>query len=93
MRFTFLVLACVLTPSIASAYCSEPSSPYCADRFGKFDDEYDFQRCRSEMESYSSDVEMYVSCIVREAENDRSKAINAYNDAVESFNRRARSDY
>jgi hypothetical protein len=68
------------------AYCSKPDAPYCATRFGKFDDQNDFDRCKREMESYRSDVESFLDCQRRESQ----QALNDYNYAVESFNRRAR---
>jgi len=46
----------------------------------------EFRRCKREMEHYRDDVDRYVSCL----RNDREQAVRDYNDAVESFNRRAR---
>lgn len=80
----FWALFLFLTP--AFSYCSKPSAPYCAEKFSGFDDEYEFRRCRSEMENYKSEVESYLSCL----QDERSVAVRQYNDAVESFNRRAR---
>jgi hypothetical protein len=77
----------------ANAYCSKPTPPYCATQYGTFNDQYEFDRCRSEMQFYLSDVEAYQSCLRREQEDLRRKheeALREYNDAVESFNRRAR---
>ena len=83
-------------PARALAYCSEPSAPYCASSFGPFTDEWDFRRCKSEMESYQSDVETFIGCnnreaeeVARKAQRDNGAAISSFNDAVESFNRRA----
>jgi len=39
--------------------CYGPSPPSCVSYHGAFDDEYDFRRCRNEMESYKSDRESY----------------------------------
>jgi hypothetical protein len=72
-------------PAIAD-YCSSPSSPSCATRYGAFDDQDGFLRCKREMESYKDEVETYLACLSR----NRASAVNDYNDAVESFNRRAR---
>lgn len=90
-------LAALLWYNSALAYCSEPSAPSCAARYGAFDDHWDFERCKSGMESYKYDVESFVSCNSREAQEaidkargENSDATSEYNDAVESFNRRAR---
>ena len=81
------VIVLVLTFAHASAFfCSEPAAPYCATSYGDFDDEYDFDRCKSDMESYQNEVEEFLNCLKRESED----TLSEYNDAVESFNRRAR---
>jgi predicted ribosome quality control (RQC) complex YloA/Tae2 family protein len=88
-----LVLSLALSAMAAWGYCSEPSAPSCATRYGPFDDTYDFDRCKREMQSYQSDVESFLSCQRSEIEkirSDNERAIQEYNDAVESFNRRAR---
>jgi hypothetical protein len=52
----------------AGAYCSKPDAPTCSSRYGAFDDEYDFTRCRRQMESYRSDVESFLDCLKRESD-------------------------
>ena len=80
-------LVLISTADYASAlYCSEPDAPYCASRYGSFDDEWDFNRCKREMESYRSEVESYVDCLKDEI----NETISEYEDAVSDFNRRAR---
>jgi hypothetical protein len=77
----------------ANAYCSSPSAPYCAARYGAFDSQDDFDRCKRQMSSYQSEAEDYLSCLRREADELKRKsdgAIEEYNSAVDSFNRRAR---
>jgi hypothetical protein len=76
----------VIAMAQSQAFCSQPRAPYCESSFGSFDDRYEFERCRREMEHYRDDVDRYVSCL----RNDREQAVREYNDAVESFNRRAR---
>jgi hypothetical protein len=91
---TLMVLMLSLATGPAAAYCSKPSAPSCATRYGSFDDEYEFDRCKREMEYYESEVESYLSCQTHEAEqirSDNQSTINDYDDAVQSFNRRARS--
>lgn len=80
----------------AGAYCSEPSAPYCANSYGAFENEDEFNSCKSELESYKSDVEEFTGCNKREAQEAIDKAqraneeaIGEFNEVVESFNRRA----
>lgn len=82
---TAFVLTLLQTPALAY-YCSEPSAPYCASRYDEFDDQWEFDRCKREMENYQYDVERYLDCLSDEAD----QTISEYNDAVRSFNRRAR---
>ena len=94
MFLTGLLVAELTTPARA---CSEPSVPYCASKYGAFDDQDEFRRCKSEMESYQSEAQDFLSCVKREADDVLSslkrksdRVIDEYNGAVESFNRRAR---
>jgi hypothetical protein len=80
------VLIMVSGSTIVAAYCSKPDAPYCATRYGPFSDQYDFDRCKREMQSYQDDLDSYLSCLRRDSE----QAIRDYNEAVASFNRRAR---
>ena len=75
-----------LTTGNASAFCSKPDAPSCASRYGAFDDEYDFNRCKRKIESYRSEVEYFLDCLKREGD----EATGEFKDAVDSFNRRAR---
>lgn len=86
LRAFVVVLASLTFAEAAKAYCSKPDAPYCASSFGEFDDQYEFDRCKSEMQSYRDDVDSFLSCLKRESQD----AISDYEDAVESFNRRAR---
>jgi hypothetical protein len=66
-------------------YCEEPDPPYCADGYGAFDDEHEFESCLSEMEDYESDVEGYISCLT----SNSNEAVDEYNSTVRDFNSRA----
>jgi hypothetical protein len=83
-----IVASGVLVIAIAQshAFSSQPRAPYCASSFASFDDRYDFERCKREMEHYRDDLDRYLSCL----RNDREQAVRDYNHAVEIFNRRAR---
>jgi hypothetical protein len=86
-----LPLVAAVTPGFA--YCSEPSAPSCATRYGAFDDQDDFDRGKRQMSSYRSEADDFLSCTRREADDLKRKSdsvIEEYNSAVESFNRRAR---
>ena len=62
LRFAALVALVVAAPSSAFAYCFEPSAPYCASTYMEFSDEYEFDRCKREMETYASEVETFTQC-------------------------------
>lgn len=92
-------------PTMVFAYCSEPSAPYCASSYGRFDDEYQFSSCKREMESYQSEVEDFQQCHKRqvdeanetarqatsEAEDIARKARNEIDEAVSDYNDAVRS--
>lgn len=81
-----VALLVVLLPTAGGAYCTAPSAPYCATRYGAFDDADEFERCKRQMTSYKADVETFLAC-QRDASN---QAVTDFNDAVARFNRRAR---
>ncbi len=86
-------MSIVAFTSTSWAYCSAPSAPYCATRYGAFGDQDDFDRCKRQMQSYQSEVESFLSCSQREIDDLRQKSkseLDEYNSAVDSFNRRAR---
>jgi hypothetical protein len=70
----------------AGASCSQPLAPSCASRFGAFDDQDDFDQCKRKMASYQSEAEEFLSCVQKQGGSVREE----YNNAVASFNRRAR---
>jgi hypothetical protein len=80
--------------AVAALACSQPDAPYCASQYGAFNDNEEFDACKSEMQSYQSDVESFLSCQRNEIDDLQSKSrrvIEEHNDAVASFNRRARN--
>lgn len=91
MRVVLGVLLILLTGAgtvgdAAAYYCSAPIAPSCATRYGAFDDEDDFDRCKRMMTTYKIDTEEYLRCLKRESDN----ALEEYSRTVDSFNRRAR---
>ncbi|NGO51627.1 hypothetical protein [Allomesorhizobium camelthorni] len=92
-----LVAFALVYPNFAFAYCSEPSAPSCASDYGSFDDEWEFDRCKDDMEDYQSEVESFISCNNREAQEavDQAQRANQaaaeeYSSAVDDFNNRTR---
>ena len=77
------------TMTIMSKELRRPEPPPCAESFGSFLDEYSFNSCRIQMLTYSTEASQYQECLQEESEN----AAAEYNEAVTSFNRRARSTY
>jgi hypothetical protein len=72
----------------AGYYCSEPSPPYCIDGFGTFDDEWSFNRCRDEVESYVSEVTDFQNCLAQWHEAAGYEAENV----IEKFNCKAQGN-
>ena len=73
------------SPSHAFLFCNEPREPSCVDGNGYFDDEDQFNSCKSEVENYISDVKTYTECLIEE----HDKAVKQSNDVIEKFNCRA----
>ena len=92
MRGFFLFGLMVVSMSTPSAtfsqsnyYCDEPDPPYCIDRYGTFDDEWSFTRCRREVEYYLDDVADFQQCLSGWFDAAGREA----DDVVERFNCRA----
>lgn len=68
-------------------WCQKPTKPYCADGYGAFSDEFDFQRCRTEVEEFRRSVRRYLECLRDESD----AAVREINSVIEAFNRRARA--
>ncbi len=74
------------TSASAFLFCSEPTKPSCIDRYGTFDDELSFDRCKSEVESYLRNAQSYRSCLIDQVNNTKSEA----NAVVDKFNFKAK---
>lgn len=72
-------------PMLSNDEVKRPEPPFCASTGFEFADEYDFERCRSEMERYRGKISGYAECLASEQE----QAVEQFNDSVESFNRKA----
>jgi hypothetical protein len=80
-----MVLVWLIQPAAAIGYCSRPTAPSCP-MMGKFDSDWEFNSCKSEMQSYQDDVERYGRCLAEE----QAAVIREFNEAVERFNCYAR---
>ncbi|WP_192932541.1 hypothetical protein [Sinorhizobium meliloti] len=80
---TFIVTlaACALASSGAWAYCSEPSAPSCANGYGSFQDQWEFDSCKSDMDRFKSEIEDFISCKQREVDDANDAARRAASDA------------
>lgn len=94
MRTGILSIAALCTllnahPAAATGYyCTEPREPSCISSYGGFDDEWEFNMCKTEVEQYLDDVSRFQTCLA-----DWHGAIdNEANDVIESFNCKARGD-
>lgn len=72
-------------PLVSSRDLERPDAPYCVSSYGPFLDSFDFDRCRSDVESYRATVEKYMRCLDAE----RKEAVEEFNEAVRAFNSRA----
>lgn len=79
-----------IAPAAADAayYCSEPDEPYCLSRYGSFEEEWEFDRCRREVQNFVSEVEDFASCL----DQAKQEKIDEANQAVERFNCKANGE-
>lgn len=86
MRFgAYLAVAAIwllASPAQAYLFCSEPDEPYCLDQIGGFEDEWEFSRCRDEVEQFVDETQDFVECLARAQE----EADDAVREAIEKFN-------
>lgn len=72
-------------PLLGDRQIERPSPPDCADSYGSFSDEYEFNQCRSEMTEYQRKLQAYGDCLASE----NKEAVREFNSTVEKFNSRA----
>jgi hypothetical protein len=82
-----LFLTAIAQQASAAMYCTRPRDPDCP-MLGKFDSDYEFQSCKSDMESYQVAVNKYAQCL----DDEKSSTIKEFNKAVERFNCYARGE-
>lgn len=89
MNKCYLILIALflfLGTSKAYAFCSEPSQPYCADSYGTFTDEYDFERCKRDVEDYLDDLRRYAMCVADEVKDKQEEVVDNFNRKVQRTN-------
>lgn len=70
-------------------YCTRPTEPFCIDSYGTFDDDWAFDRCRSEVERYLDAMGEYRRCLLRQVEIELDDAANEAQRVTERFNCKA----
>lgn len=90
-----VIVAGVFGGGQASAYlgyCSEPTEPSCVDMLGLSRDQFFFDMCRNEIETYLSDIDDYIACRVGELEDERRDLNRKADEYIERFNCYARGE-
>jgi hypothetical protein len=90
MTYIVTLAACAFASSSAWAYCSEPSAPSCANGYGSFQDQWEFDSCKGDMEGFKSEIEDFVSCKQREVD-EANDAARAAAEEADDIARRART--
>ena len=89
--FLFVLSLPIFCASNSSAfYCNEPSEPSCIDMLGISRDQFSFDMCKSEVESYLSDVQSYKDCLINEAKSKMADVSNEASSVIDKFNCYAR---
>lgn len=90
MNKIYLIIIALLVSfscySQAYAYCSEPSEPYCTDSYGTFTDEFDFERCKRNVEYYLDELRRYAMCITDEVKDKQEEVVDNFNRKVQRTN-------
>lgn len=65
--YTVALLATAMPATSAAAqtktFCSEPVTPFCANRPGVFDDDTARARCRDDVASYATKMAAFIDCL------------------------------
>lgn len=63
----------------AFLFCSKPTEPTCIDRYGTFDNEWSFDRCKDEIKTYVSELKSYRSCVIRTTQSEADAIVEKFN--------------
>ncbi|QKK28597.1 hypothetical protein FE844_002960 [Rhizobium indicum] len=72
-------------PMLQDRQLERPQKPNCSTTYYAFNDSYEFDKCRREIEAFKSEVQKYLACL----ESESKETVAEYNDVVSSFNRKA----
>jgi len=102
----YFAVVALLTVFPTSAYavgnCYPPIQPYCLTGISTFDDQFSFDRCRREMDTYRQEIVDHSQCLrdwidseVRDAQAQDNQAQEEYSNAIKYWNCKAKdpSDY
>jgi hypothetical protein len=93
ISFGFVLFAQIATANSSYAYyCSEPSEPSCIDMLGISRDQFSFDMCKSEVESYLADVDAYKNCLISEANSKIEETSSEASSVIDKFNCYARGE-
>lgn len=84
----FGLLVLLASPAQALLFCTRPDPPSCLISLGMAD-RYEFDFCRSQVESYRSDVQEYVACLRKE----QNAVLEELGEAIRKFNDCANNRY
>lgn len=70
------------SPANAAPYCNRPDPPSCVSMMSINLDEFSFNSCRRDVQSYRDEIEDYKRCL----QNDLADAIDEYSSTVRKFN-------
>lgn len=65
--------------------CWRPDPPSCLDYYGTFEDDFSFENCKREMESYLDEVTTYQECL----QKDINEIADEANEQIKKFNCKA----
>jgi hypothetical protein len=89
-----LVIAYIGAPSRSFAFmiCTEPSEPSCVSMYGKFDSEWEFTSCKSDVQSYISELSDWVECLQKDVNQKSAEAKEKADEIVKQFNCKANGE-
>jgi hypothetical protein len=88
----FAFVASSATNVFGYGFCSPPVEPSCIDSLSLSRDEFTFNSCRDEVESYRRGVKSYIDCMLDEVQTERDEQVRKLNDVIERFNCYAKGD-
>ncbi len=69
--------------------CTEPSKPSCVDYDWTFEDQFQFNSCRNEIEQYAEEIDDFADCLVRRSRQLVEEQNQELSETIEKFNCKA----